>query len=135
MLKTFIAVKALIKKDNQFLVLKNIDNNQWETPGGRLEDKEDLINGLNREVKEETNLEVNILFPFHTHSANLDKDNPIIGITYLCEYVSGEITLDQTEQSEYKWLTLEEIKELKDSVGIQYEIGSYERVIKLIKNI
>ncbi|MFC1622462.1 hypothetical protein ACFL1Y_00490 [Patescibacteria group bacterium] len=34
MLKSYIAVKALIKKDNQFLVLKNIDNNQWETPGG-----------------------------------------------------------------------------------------------------
>ncbi len=135
MLKSYIAVKALIKKDNKFLILKNIDNNQWETPGGRLEDNEDLIEGLNREVKEETGLEIKVLFPFHTHSANLDKDNPIIGITYLCEYVSGEIALDKNEHSAYKWLTLEEIKKLKNSLGIQYEIGSYEKILKLIKNI
>jgi len=69
------------------------------------------------------------LFPFHTHSANLDKDNPIIGITYLCEYISGEVILDKNEHSEYKWASIKEIRELKSSTGIQHEINSYEKVL------
>ena len=132
MLKAHIAVKALIKKDDSYLILKNIASGQndefsgWETPGGRLEEGEELLSGLGREIKEETGLEVSILFPFHTHSANVGQDNHIIGITYLATYIDGDVRIDNREHSKYKWETIEKIRELKNSIGLQKEIDAYE---------
>ncbi|MFH1956403.1 MAG: NUDIX domain-containing protein [Patescibacteria group bacterium] len=135
LLKSYIAVKALIKNKDKFLVLKTIDSDQnnnlsgWETPGGRLEDKEEITSGLKREIKEETGLDARIIFPFNAYSANVGRENSIIGINYLTEYIGGEIILDPNEHSQYQWADIQVIRKLKDSVGLQKEIDAYERFL------
>lgn len=135
MLRSYIAVKALIKNKDSFLVLKTIDSNQnnnlsgWETPGGRLEAGEEIVDGLKREVKEETGLSVKILFPFNAFSANVGREDNIIGINYLAEYNGGGIKIDTNEHSNYQWVDISDIRKLKDSIGLQKEIDAYERFI------
>ena len=93
MLRSYIAVKALIKNKDSFLILKTADSDQnnnlsgWETPGGRLEVGEEIVNGLKREIKEETGLNLKILFPFNAFSANVGKEDSIVVINYLAEYI------------------------------------------------
>jgi 8-oxo-dGTP diphosphatase len=66
--KYFCAVKALIFKDDKFLIVKRSleargDPHSWEFPGGRLEFKESPETAIVREVKEETALDVTCSFP------------------------------------------------------------------------
>lgn len=135
MLRSYIAVKALIKNKDSFLILKTADSDQnnnlsgWETPGGRLEVGEEIIDGLKREIKEETGLSVKILFPFNAFSANIGREDSIVGINYLAEYSGGKIRIDTNEHSYYQWINISDIRKLKDSIGLQKEIDAYERFI------
>ncbi|MFH0805576.1 MAG: NUDIX domain-containing protein [Patescibacteria group bacterium] len=141
MLQSYIAVKALIKNKDSFLILKTTDSDQnnnlsgWETPGGRLEVGEDIVNGLKREIKEETGLSVKILFPFNAFSANVGQEDSIVGINYLAEYSGGEIRIDTNEHSSYQWINISNIKKLKDSIGLQKEIDAYEGFIDKYKEL
>lgn len=141
MLRSYIAVKALIKNKDFFLILKTMDSDQnnnlsgWETPGGRLEVGEEIIDGLKREIKEETGLSVKILFPFNAFSANIGREDSIVGINYLAEYSGGEIRIDTNEHSHYQWINISDIRKLKDSIGLQKEIDAYEKFIDGCKEL
>jgi len=133
MLQSYIVVKALIKNKDFFLLLKTTASDQnnnlsgWETPGGHLEFGEEVSEGLIREIKEETGLNVKILFPFNVFSLNVGKEDSLIGINYLAEYNGGEVKMDTSEHSCYQWINMSEIKKLKDSIGLQKEINAYEK--------
>jgi len=59
-----VNVRGIIYKDGKIFAqkLKNKDgeNNFWSTPGGGLDDGEDLLSGLRREMIEETGIEPQI---------------------------------------------------------------------------
>lgn len=110
-----VATKAIIKKADKYLVLfkseiEDISPNEIDIPGGRLEFGEGAEEALKREVREETGLEVEILRPSQTWSLIKD-DLHLFGVTFLAEYVSGEVELSNEHKS-YRWI---EIKEVLDS--------------------
>lgn len=136
MIKTFVVIKALIKNKDRFLILKTIDSDQnndlsgWETSGGHLEMGENIFDCLKREITEETSLSVDILYAFNAFISNINKKDTTIGINYIVKYISGDVKMDRKEHSQYKWATIPEIRELKDSIGLQKEIDAYEEFIK-----
>ena len=99
--------KALVKKEGMYLVIKRSDYTshdpfKWDLPGGQIAFGENLSNALEREVKEETSLEVKIDKPLLTNSF-MWKSMYVIGIIYNCSYVSGSVSTSH-EHTEYKWV-------------------------------
>lgn len=58
--------KALIVKDGKVLMCKGIGDTVWDLPGGRLHMNEELIAGLQRELKEELGVDIEVGEPFYT---------------------------------------------------------------------
>ena len=116
-----VGVKAFLKNtEGKFLLLKrnpekyNNTKGSWDLSGGRIEAGTSLIKNLQREIKEETTLTV-ISVPQLIYAQDIlhYENKHVVRLTYVanCE---GKIILDTTENTEYKWLTLEEMKEQED---------------------
>lgn len=103
-----LAAKAIIVKDSAVLFLKRRPNDphnpgKWDIPGGRLNLGENPFLGLGREIKEETDLEVEIKKPLEIQYFTRDDGQIITLIIFLCSPKSETITLSE-EHTEYKWV-------------------------------
>ena len=114
------SLMAFIVKDKKLLVLKYSDfynhpevNQKYIFPGGRPNEKETLINTLVREVKEETDLGIQILNPIYI-DLFINKPNGKIRPIMFCDCKiteDKEIKLSE-EHEDYKWISLKEAKSL-----------------------
>lgn len=143
-----ITSTAIIHKDGKYLLLqRSLDKKafpgKWTVPGGGLEvdDYIDLPSSgagqwynaieksLRREIKEETNLEVEKLY-YLVDIAFIRPDGvPAIVISYWGDYKSGEIVLDN-DNIKYVWVTLKEAKEYDLIEGIWEEIEMVDKIKK-----
>lgn len=101
---------AIIIKDNKILVAQRSEKMKlplkWEFPGGKLEENENEIDCIKREIKEEINIEIDIIRKF-TNSVYDYGTFKINLIPFLANYVSGEIIL--TEHKNYKLIDKTEL--------------------------
>jgi len=91
--KPKIAVGGVIIKDNKILLTKRRDEpdkNKWAIPGGKLELNETLEEGLKREMKEETSLDVEEVRLLGIIEVINDNFHYVI-LDYECNILSGEI--------------------------------------------
>lgn len=114
----FIQKVFLINANHQILIIKRKDVNMykgfWDIPGGRIEESETLKQALQREIKEETNLQFNRLILILTSSKFIGKalEKPIIFRNfYLCS-ASGAVKLS-SEHSDMKWIDREELEKIE----------------------
>jgi len=110
-----VALKAVIKNNGRYLIVKRAVNDEvgasmWEFPGGKLEFGEDLAEGLKREVKEETNLGINIGKLLYAYTFKTHLHRQLVIITYLCTTDSDVVTISD-EHDDYAWVTKEQLKE------------------------
>ncbi len=144
-----IAVTAIIyNKDGKFLITKRSPSeprfpNRWTVPGGKLSTDDyihkelthknqwyhSLVSTLKREVKEETNLEIDQ--PEYLLDLTFIKGDgqPVLVISYMAEYESGEVVLD-AESSEFAWITAEEVGNYDLIEGIDEEIREVDQILK-----
>lgn len=130
MKKTGVSQKAIIcDNKDRFLVLRRTsiapsDSDFWDLPGGDLEFGEDAINGIIREIKEETELIVENIEPFDVES-HIDENGEFwVTIAYKCKYKAGKIKLS-FEHNEYKWAAKDEFAKLKASKKIRRFIKNF----------
>lgn len=127
-------VKAVIKKDNKYLTVlrsktADVFPNQWDFPGGRLEPSETPEQGIIREVKEETNLDI-IPDKIVGQYSIMIRDIPRNFNIFTVKSFTGEIKLTD-EHQEYKWLTKKEILELVHEPFIDlYFEENRDRILK-----
>ncbi len=128
----FLAVKGIIQKDGKILVLKRSDTDDhrpgvWETVGGGMDKEESPQEALLREITEETGLVVSVSSPFNVFAFKKDTGEFKVGITFLCEYVSGEVKLSD-EHSEYRWIDAKEFAQLESVPSLHEEIDRYAKL-------
>lgn len=144
----YVAVTGIVVKDGKYLIAKRSDKEKafpgyWTVPGGRLE-QEDYINKpkdtgdawynvlenvLAREIKEEmginiknTNYLLSLVF--------MRPDNiPVNVISMYCDYDSGDIKLSD-ELVDYKWVSVDELKDYQLISGIREEIEMADNAFK-----
>lgn len=104
-------VAALIMKDNKILIARRSTGDKsllgkWEFPGGKVEPDENEYQAIEREIKEEFELNINAkkfltnnIFQYPTKTVDLRL--------YSCEYVSGNFKLH--DHSEYKYIDKSEL--------------------------
>lgn len=92
------------------LVTRRRDNGKWEPPGGTLEPNETILDGLVREVREETGLGV-VPGPLTGVYKNIAKG--IVALVFRCEY-NGEAVQTTDEVSEASWMNRHEIARTVD---------------------
>ena len=79
----------------------------WAFPGGKPEYGEDLDNAVEREVKEETNLDVASLGPIFAKA--YPEKNEFLSIYYLCEVKDGKEKAGD-DFVELKWVDPEDLE-------------------------
>ena len=104
-------VAALIENDGKFLIAKRATGDEsvygkWEFPGGKVESYEDEFSAIEREIKEEFELDVRAC-EFLVN--NICKyPNKIVDLRlYRCEYIGGSFKLN--DHSDYVWVSKEDI--------------------------
>jgi len=117
-------------KINQNVIIKNNDDKililkrsgGWMLPGGRLENDKTYLDGLKREVKEETGI-VDI-----TVEKIIDVDLSDSGETYLvyflCKTNSANDVVLSSEHSEYAWVSSATLDEY------QFEYQKIKEIVK-----
>jgi ADP-ribose pyrophosphatase YjhB (NUDIX family) len=115
-----VGVKAFLKnKEGKFLLLKRNGEKyntkgSWDIVGGRIDAGTPLIENLKREVQEETQLMI-VSEPKLIAAQDILRvqDKHVVRLSYIAE-CEGEIILDTSENTEYKWMTINEIQQLED---------------------
>jgi 8-oxo-dGTP diphosphatase len=128
--KYYCAVKALIFRDDNFLIIKRSlnarsDPHSWEFPGGRIEFKESPETAIDREVKEETSLDVNCLFPISTWTFTKTENIQVIGITFLCLLRQPGTVVLSPEHDEFAWISESQIGNFQFSKGVTEEMKKW----------
>ena len=125
-----IRITGILIEDDQILLVqqKLSDKRNWSLPGGRLERGETLSQGLIREMKEETGLDVEIVRMLYLCDVAASS-NTIIHITFLLRRLGGEIELPTNEFVENP---IHEVKFVPISELAQY--GFSEKFIQVIND-
>jgi 8-oxo-dGTP diphosphatase len=110
-----IAVKSfIVNNNNELLLIKRRANDPhcpeaWEIPGGRLELGEDPFEGLFRETKEETGLDIEVLNPLSVKHFTRQDNQKITMIIFLAKPLTSEVKLSN-EHTEHLWINIENVK-------------------------
>ncbi|HSX31267.1 MAG TPA: NUDIX hydrolase [Candidatus Saccharimonadales bacterium] len=122
-IKQRIACKAVIGKDDKVLVLREastyeegVNGGRWHIPGGRIEPGEPFLEGLQREVTEETGLKIVCEEPLYVGEwfpVIKDQKNQIVAVYFACSLASTDDDVQLSEEhDEYRWVAAKEATDL-----------------------
>lgn len=97
---------AIVRDDDRILAIQRRDNGRWEPPGGVLELDEMVEEGLRREVREETGLEVE---PEALTGIYKNMPRGIVALVFRCRPLDGE-PRETREARDVRWMTSEEVR-------------------------
>ena len=132
-----VGIVVCLNDKQQFLIIRRSDIDrragQWTIPGGHIDDEDDSIEaGAIRELDEETTLKCNL--PDLTYLGE-PKDKKYY---FLTTKWSGDVDVDkpnphtgEIEHDDYKWATIDEIKDIDNS---EIPIYLLEKALEMSKN-
>jgi len=131
-----VAVTAVIRrsKDGRYLVVKRGSHekafpNMWTVPGGKVEDNQTIEEALQEEIEEEVGLQLKNGKVLLKDVAFIRPDDQTVKVfTFLCESENVDKVKLSNDFTEYRWVTIEELKELPH-VGIFGEFEKAEEII------
>jgi 8-oxo-dGTP pyrophosphatase MutT (NUDIX family) len=134
--KLFVATKAFVMNKGRILIVKESSKykeganaGKFDVAGGRVKPGERFDDGLRREIKEETGLDVTIGKPFFvTEWRPVVKGEKwqIVATFFECTANTDEVTLSE-DHEEYKWIRPEEYL---DYPHIETNLPAFEAFLK-----
>jgi len=125
---------AILDEDGRILLTRRTDNGQWCLPGGRMESGESAAEACEREVLEETGLNVRVkrLVGVYSHPDQLvvypdGNKAHVVALHFEADITGGEIGLSN-ETTDFGYFTLEEIE------GLEMLGRHTERIIDTLAN-
>lgn len=108
---TIVVVAALIEKDNKYLIARRSTGSQdvlgkWEFPGGKVEPNETEEHAIEREIKEEFEMNIKAI-KFLTNNICEYPTKTVDLRFYECKHISGDFHLH--DHSEYAFVDKNEI--------------------------
>ncbi len=117
-MKLFIGAKAIIVNEGRILVLREAHYDEgtnegiWDVPGGRINPEEPIIEGLKREVMEESGLQIEageVLGVYETFPTIKGEACHIVRVYYQAKLISpSEVTLSG-DHDLYEWIDPNEV--------------------------
>jgi len=135
--KIVTEVKGIVCCRGRILVLKRSEletagAGEWEFPGGRIKFGESPETALEREVYEETGLNVKVKQITHASSFVMTETKHLVVIVYLCSASHDFVSLS-TEHGDYMWVRPEKLIE-SVSDNIKNDVArDYEKIMRFIK--
>jgi 8-oxo-dGTP diphosphatase len=102
---------AVVDDGGRMLVIQRRDNQRWEPPGGVLELHETIEDGLRREVREETGLDVK---PVALTGTYKNMARGVIALVFRCHVIGGQAKLTTDETLALRWMKPDEIRQHLD---------------------
>lgn len=127
-----IAAHGLIEKDGKYLITRRAAVNDympgfWDIPGGTIEFGEETLDALQREVAEETGLKIEIGDILFVSGYKTSEIRHQFWLVYDAKYLGGEVRINPEEHDEYRWVSIEEMADLK-------KIAFLDELYKKLKN-
>ena len=98
--KHSVSVAAVITDDRgRALLIQRRDNGHWEPPGGVLELGETIEDGLRREVREETGLDIE---PEQLTGVYKNMTRGVVALVFRCKITGGFLTTSD-ETTAFRW--------------------------------
>lgn len=134
-IKQRVLVTAIIIENNKVLMQKRTDDiethrDKWTTPSGIVETNEHPEETIIREVKEELDIDIEIIRPiFAIDSFPNHKDKyHLVYIAYLCKMLRGEVKNqdDDGDVSDVAWFDIDKLDEVDTIRGTMPPIKALE---------
>ncbi len=140
--KQIIVPAALVVKDRKLFCNKRRDhrphmNNKWEFPGGGIDNGEDPVECVKREIKEETGYTVEpiemIPHMLSTVAKGASQEPYQVFIfCYICKITGGSLKVPAGESNGHGWFTLAEAKKL-DFLALNKQLFRLKHTLAIIK--
>jgi len=101
-----VATASLVLNKEGKVLLVKTEKRGWEMPGGQVEEGEDILSALKREIWEEAGVSVNILKLSAVYSS-IDEPCKVI-LDFISEYADGVPKGDAKETLDAEWFSEEE---------------------------
>lgn len=127
-----IAVAGIVINEKNQILMVNSNNYGWAFPGGQVEEGENLINALKREVFEETGIKISVgeVFCISSNTKNHSGYNGIkeiptkIILDFICRDVGGQIRAS-IENSESRYIEKNKIGKLISNLALLERFKAY----------
>ena len=131
--KHIVAAGGIVENDyGEILLVKHRDHTAWAFPGGQVENGENLIDAVIREVKEESGVNISAikLVAVSSNTASYEGTNGYETIPtkvifdFVCKFIDGELQ-SSDETSESKWVKKEEVMNYMTSLVYRERFQAY----------
>ena len=127
-----VAAGGIVENEEGSILLVKTEHGGWVYPGGQVEVGENLIDGLMREIKEESGIDVEVTQligvysntgVYKWHDGVTDVPTKIM-FDFICKPIGGELCTSE-ETSEVQWVPKDEVLSMITANAIRTRYEAY----------